>query len=198
MTIKEGPFPTPNRTGDIPLEEAIQSRRSVRSYQSTPIEFSLLGQILWAAQGLRDPRGYRNAPSAGALYPLELYVVSQEGIFHYQINQHALKRDREGDFRSSLMQAALDQEFILQAPLTIVITAVPSRTISKYGEVRSPRYVDFEVGHVAQNVMLQASVMGLGSVPVGAFRDEEVARILELDQDSIPLYLIPIGYPAEG
>jgi len=197
MTITIGSLPPPQQDGSVSLEKAIWMRSSVRSYRSQPIDNRLLSQILWAAQGLRPSSGHRNAPSAGALYPLELYVVSGEAISHYVVDDHSLEITRTGDYRSALMQAALDQEFITQAAITIVIAAVPERTANKYGEERSPRYIDFEVGHVAQNIMLQAAALGLGSVPVGAFNDVEVAKILELSGNSFPLYLVPIGYPAD-
>ena len=197
MTITIGSLPPPQQDGSVSLEKAIWMRSSVRSYRSQPIENRLLGQILWAAQGLRPSSGHRNAPSAGALYPLELYVVSGEAIFHYVVDDHSLEIIRSGDHRAALMHAGLDQEFITQAAITIVIAAVPERTANKYGEERSPRYIDFEVGHVAQNIMLQAAALGLGSVPVGAFNDVEVAKILELSGNSFPLYLVPIGYPAD-
>ena len=197
MTISAGALPPPRMDGERSLEEAIQMRRSVRSYLDQTIDNTFLSQILWAAQGVRRPSGYRNVPSAGARYPLELYVVSAEAISHYQVSNHSLEITRTGDHRAALMQAALDQEFILQAPMTIVIGAVPERTASKYGEKRSPRYIDFEAGHAAQNLMLQAAALGLGSVPVGAFNDEEVAQILDFPGNTIPLYLVPIGHPAE-
>jgi len=197
MTITIGSLPPPQQDGSVSLEKAIWMRSSVRSYRSQPIENRLLGQILWAAQGLRPSSGHRNAPSAGALYPLELYVVSGEAIFHYVVDDHSLEIIRSGNHRAALMHAGLDQEFITQAAITIVIAAVPERTANKYGEERSPRYIDFEVGHVAQNIMLQAAALGLGSVPVGAFNDVEVAKILELSGNSFPLYLVPIGYPAD-
>jgi SagB-type dehydrogenase family enzyme len=189
-------LPPPRRDSKVSLEKAIQLRRSVRSYRDKPITEDELGQILWAAQGLRDEHGYRNVPSAGALYPLELFTVAADGVSQYQPNTHSLVRSREGDFRQDLTRAALDQEFILQAPVTIVIAAVSERTAAKYGNERAPRYIDIEVGHAAQNMMLQAAALDLGSVAVGAFYDDQVATILELTKGTIPLYLVPIGYPA--
>lgn len=196
MTITNGALPPPRIDGDVSLEEAIWLRRSVRSYRDQTLDINSLSQILWAAQGVHRSSGYRNAPSAGARYPLELYIVSSDAIFHYVADDHSLEFSRKGDYRAALMQAALDQEFLLQAAITIVIAAVAERTVKKYGEQRSPRYIDFEVGHVAQNIMLQSSALGLGSVPVGAFKDVEIAKILDLPGNSSPLYLIPIGYPA--
>lgn len=195
--ITAGPLPMPRLEGEISLEKAIQLRCSVRSFQSQSLDATLIGQILWAAQGIRGSSGYRNAPSAGARYPLELYVLTAEAIFHYQVGNHSLEITRAGDHRAALMQAALDQEFILQAPVTIVIAAVPERTVNRYGKERSPRYIYLEVGHAAQNLMLQAAALGLGTVPVGAYNDEAVTQILALSGNTIPLYILPIGYPAE-
>jgi SagB-type dehydrogenase family enzyme len=177
------------------LEQAIQARRSVRSFLDQPIDDRALGQILWAAQGVREEHQYRNVPSAGALYPLELFTVAEDAISHYQPMTHSLLLVREGDYRPDLAYAALDQEFIYQASVTIVITAVPERTTVRYGDERGPRYIDIEVGHAAQNLMLQAAALNLGSVAVGAFHDDKVASILELTKGTVPLYLVPVGYP---
>jgi SagB-type dehydrogenase family enzyme len=196
MALEPGPLPPPRTKSDVSVEQAISKRHSVRSFQDMPIDAEALGQILWAAQGKRGISGYRNAPSAGALYPLELYVVTGDGFFHYDPRSHALEKLHEGDLREAITHAALDQEFMLQCPVTIVISAVPQRTLQKYGKDRSPRYIDFEVGHVAQNIMLQAVALNLGSVPVGAFNDNELSNKLGLTKDTIPLYLVPIGYPA--
>ena len=181
-------LPSPRKESDVSLEQAIQARRSVRSYLDRPIDEQTLSQILWAAQGLREENGYRNVPSAGALYPLELFTVSEDGI------SHSLVCVQEGDYRPALAHAALDQEFIHQASVTIVITAVPERTAVRYGDERAPRYIDIEVGHAAQNLMLQAAALNLGSVAVGAFHDDEVASILKLTKGMVPLYLVPVGY----
>jgi SagB-type dehydrogenase family enzyme len=187
-------LPSPRKESDVSLEQAIQARRSVRSYLDRPIDEQTLSQILWAAQGLREENGYRNVPSAGALYPLELFTVSEDGISHYQPSTHSLVCVQEGDYRPALAHAALDQEFIHQASVTIVITAVPERTAVRYGNERAPRYIDIEVGHAAQNLMLQAAALNLGSVAVGAFHDDEVASILKLTKGMVPLYLVPVGY----
>jgi SagB-type dehydrogenase family enzyme len=197
MTIGAGRLSSPRQDGDISLEKAIRIRRSVRAYQNRPVEETSLSQLLWAGQGLRPSSGFRNAPSAGGLHPLEIYTVLSHAIYHYQSRDHSLTLTRSGDLRGPLMHAALDQEFIAQAPLTIVITAVPERTAKKYGKERAPRYIDIEVGHVAQNLLLQAAALGLGSVPVGAFNDAEVTQILQLPSEIMVRYLLPIGYAAE-
>lgn len=196
MNALSKPLPVPRISGDVSVEHAIHVRQSIRSYQDHPLEEKDLGQLLWAAQGIRNAQGYRNVPSAGALYPLELYTVSAVAISHYLPADHSLINIMEGDFRLELARAALEQEFIAQAPVTIVFTAVPARTEVRYGKDRSPRYIDLEIGHAAQNLMLQAAALELGSVAVGAFHDEEVATLLALPKDTIPIYLVPVGYPA--
>lgn len=188
-------LPEPRTDGPCPLEEALQRRRSVRAFRHQSLTSFELSQLLWAAQGMTDPGGYRTAPSAGALYPLELYAVTPEGVYRYDSADHALARIREGDPRRRLHQAALSQEPVLHAPLILVVTAVYGRTEAKYGPERSPRYVHLEAGHAAQNVLLEAVCLGLGAVPIGAFHDADVQRVLDLPQDHHPLYLIPIGHP---
>jgi SagB-type dehydrogenase family enzyme len=154
-----------------------------------------ISQLLWSAQGITDASGNRPAPSAGATYPLELYLVNEDGVFRYIPQDHILHRVRDGDLRRDLYDASLEQEFILEAPATIVFTAVFARTEQRYGSARSPRYIHMEVGHAAQNVLLQAVALGLGAVPVGAYEDAHVSRVLDLPAEHIPLYLIPVGHP---
>lgn len=188
-------LPKPRTEGPISLEETLSKRRSVREFSSDPLSISEISQLLWAAQGITDFRGLRAAPSAGALYPLELYVLTQDGVFHYDVQAHALKTIIEGDLRQDLYRAALNQEAILQAPLTIVITAIYARIEVKYGGNRTPRYVHLEAGHAAQNILLQAVSLNLGAVPIGAFEDSRVQTVLDLPPDHEPLYLIPVGHP---
>ena len=156
-----------------------------------------LGQLLWAIQGTTHERGFRTAPSAGALYPLEIYLVTEEGIFHYEPEQHDLAVISRDNPSASLYRAALSQEAVRQAPAVFVVTAVYERTAQKYGDERSPRYVHLEAGHAAQNLLLQAVALNLGAVPIGAFQDEEVQAALELPADHKPLYLIPVGHPKD-
>ena len=188
-------LPQPRTEGLFSLEESLLRRRSVREFSSDLLSSSEISQLLWSAQGITDPRGFRTAPSAGALYPLELYVLTQKGVFHYDVQAHALNTLIEGDLRQDLYQAALNQEAILQAPLTIIITAIYARTEVKYGKARSPRYVHMEAGHAAQNILLQAVSLNLGAVPIGAFEDNRIQTVLGLPADHEPLYLIPVGYP---
>jgi SagB-type dehydrogenase family enzyme len=188
-------LPEPSTDGPLSLEGALVRRRSVREYSLEQLSISEISQLLWAAQGITNPRGYRTAPSAGALYPLEVYVVLEGGVFHYDPHAHNLTAVSAGDLRSDLYSVSLRQDAILNAPMVMVVTAVFSRTEAKYGRARSPRYVHLEAGHAAQNVLLQAVSLGLGAVPIGAFEDTRVQEVLGLPADHEPLYLIPIGHP---
>jgi SagB-type dehydrogenase family enzyme len=188
-------LPAPTLQGRVSLEETLAQRRSVREYADRPLTPAELGRLLWAAQGVTSPEGLRTAPSAGARYPLELYVVLPEGVYHYQPQGHRLRPHLAGDQRAALHAVTLRQDAVLQAPAVLVIAAVYERTAERYGAERTPRYVHMEVGHAAQNVLLQAVALGLGAVPVGAFYDEDVQRVLALPDDQAPLYLIPVGAP---
>ncbi len=186
-------LPQPDLTGNMSLEEAIQKRRSVRSFLSKALTPEQISQLLWSAQGITDKRGLRAAPSAGALYPLEIYLAKDDGLFHYVPGAHALEAIGKDDIREELARAALGQRFIAQAPISIVIAALGSRVTGRYG-LRGERYVDIEVGHAAQNVHLQAVALGLVSVPVGAFKDEAVNGLFGLPDDTEAVYIIPVGY----
>lgn len=188
-------LPAPARTGRTSLEETLSRRRSVREFSSKPLTEQELSQLLWAAQGITDPEGFRTAPSAGALYPLELYVVTAGGFFHYVPQGHRLQKLSESDLRPALFRAALQQQAVLEAPAVFVIAAVYDRTAQKYGRERSPRYAHMEAGHAAQNLLLQAVALNLGAVPVGAFDDAQVHKVLSLPTEERPLYLIPAGHP---
>ena len=190
-------LPEPEKKGKISLEECIDKRRSTRQFNSRELTSEEISQILWAAQGITgESRGLRAAPSAGALYPLELYVVTQKGVHHYIPEDHKMELYKSGDFRKQLSGAALSQPWVENAPMDLVITAVYQRVTQKYGE-RGIRYTHMEAGHAAQNIHLQAVALGLGSVPVGAFRDESVKNTLSLPDDHEPLYIIPVGEPEE-
>jgi SagB-type dehydrogenase family enzyme len=189
------PLPSPRLDGPVSLEETLGRRRSVRFFGSDPVSGADLSQLLWAAQGITDPSGKRTAPSAGALYPLETYAVTPDGIFHYEPVAHALALVRSGDHRDDLYNAALMMDSVRRAPLTIALAAVYARTEAKYDRERAPRYVHLEAGHAAQNILLQAEALGLGAVPLGAFFDDEVGEVLGLSSDQIPLYLVSVGRP---
>jgi SagB-type dehydrogenase family enzyme len=181
------------------LEHLLSQRRSVRAFRSEALNLSQLGQLLWAAQGVTNPQGYRTAPSAGALYPLELYVVAGSvqgltaGVYHYYPGQHRLVNTTRGDLRKSLAQAALQQPWVEHAPAVLIIGAVFERTMQKYGK-RGVRYAHIEAGSVAQNVYLQAQALHLGTVVVGAFDDAAVADIVRLADEVDPLILMPVGF----
>jgi SagB-type dehydrogenase family enzyme len=191
-------LPEPAYDSDTSVEKALLERRSVRTYKEGFLTLSELGQLLWAAQGITDPTGKRTAPSAGALYPLEIYIVvgQVEGlgpaIYKYRPESHALTKMTDGDQRKALSRAAVDQEYVSQGAIDIVITAVYERVTGKYGE-RGVRYTHLEAGHAAQNVCLEVVSLGLGAVTIGAFDDDEVRKILSAPDDEEPLYIIPVG-----
>ena len=187
-------LPAPRLEGDASLEETIAGRRSVREFTDEPLSLEEISQLLWAAQGITDPRGLRSAPSAGALYPLELYLAVAEGVYYYQPPAHALHVVWKEDRRRALWEAGLRQGALGEAPAIFVVTAVYERTEVKYGE-RAERYVQLEAGHAAQNILLQAVALELGAVPIGAFYDDQVQAALHLPADHNPLYLIPVGHP---
>ncbi|MGM0669576.1 MAG: SagB/ThcOx family dehydrogenase [Gemmatimonadota bacterium] len=208
------PLPEVTRDGSLSVERAIFQRRSIRSFAEEAVSMEAVGQILWACQGVTEPRdeapqgfswewmgGLRAAPSAGALYPLEVYVVAasvrglEAGVYRYLPTEHALELHREGDHREALWDAALRQTFILQAPFTLVMAAVMERTAAKYGD-RAERYVHMEVGAAGENVYLQAGSLELGTVFVGAFRDEEVGRVLGLPSGQRAFGIMPVGRPS--
>ncbi|HJX69587.1 MAG TPA: SagB/ThcOx family dehydrogenase [Dehalococcoidia bacterium] len=177
------------------VEETLEKRRSKRRFTPKELTWEQISQLLWAGQGMAGRR-YRTTPSAGALYPLEVYLVIKEGVYHYKPESHELEQILEGDVRPELCRAALNQEWIEEAPVNIVIAAIYQRMERGYGQ-RAARYVHIEVGHAAQNIHLEAVSLGLGSVPIGAFYDEQVQRVLSLPKNEQPLYIIPVGYPAE-
>ncbi len=187
-------LPPPVRKGRMSLEETLARRRSVREFSDKPLTESELSQLLWAVQGLTHPEGLRTAPSAGALYPLETYVAIAAGFYHYEPRKHQLKRLAERDLRPALYRTALEQEAVLEAPAVLVIAAVYERTAQKYGASRTPRYVHLEAGHAVQNLLLQAVALGLGAVPIGAFYDAQIQKVLSLPRDHEPLYLVPVGH----
>jgi SagB-type dehydrogenase family enzyme len=191
-------LPEPKYEGRMAVELALRERRSIREYQKAPLTLEEVSQLLWAAQGITHHWGLRTAPSAGALYPLEMNLVAGQltglpgGVYRYHPKGHELARVVEGDKRAELALAALGQSCVRDAAVVLVISAVYERTTRKYGD-RGIRYVHMEVGHAAQNVALQAVALNLGAVMVGAFRDAEVKRVLQLGTGEEPLYLLPVG-----
>ena len=197
------PLPKPRLDGGLPLVQAMKKRRSERDFTSQPLTQAQVSQLLWSAQGTTDESiGLRTAPSAGALYPLDIYLVVGEGgveglgagIYLYNPHQHSTRLLATGDFRERLAKACLRQMFIAQAPLCLVITAEYRRITEDYGD-RGMRYAHFEVGHVGQNIYLQAVALGLGTVAVGAFYEHAVSEALHLPDQHKPLYVMPVGYP---
>ena len=191
-------LPLPKTTGKMSLEEAIVNRESVRSFSKRQLTLEEISQLLWAAYGPRHVDSITGAsktvPSAGALYPMEIYIVSPNGVFHYFPSSHSLREISDKDLRSALSGAALWEEAIAQAAVNFVIACVYDRICWKYGE-RGMRYAHIEAGHIAQNIHLQAVCLGLGSVPIGAFNDTAVQKALYLPKDNIPIYIIPVGHP---
>ncbi len=192
-------LPPPLLKGKISLEEAILQRHSAREYLSLPLNLQQVSQLLWAAQGITEKESNRRAaPSAGATYPLEIYVVSGEveglapGVYKYYPSTHSLALHLSGDKRRSLSKAALNQRWVSEAPAALLISAVYARTTFRYGK-RGIRYVDMEAGHAAENLSLQCISLGLGSVVVGAFDDEKVKEVLNLPGEEEPLYILPVG-----
>lgn len=191
-------LPAPVETGGPSLDHVLRARRSRREFSSQPLDLAHTAQLLWAAQGVLDPGGRRTAPSAGALYPLETQLVALRvdglapGLYRYDPVAHALAPRVAGELAQRLHEAALWQDVVLRAAALIALSAVPERTRARYGE-RALRYVWLEAGHAAQNVYLQAAALDVGVVALGAFRDAELARVLELGPDEIPLYLLAAG-----
>ncbi len=190
-------LPKANVSGS--LEQALSKRRSVRDFSSKKLSLSKLAQLLWAAQGITHPQGYRTAPSAGALYPLELYIINgtiedlSAGVYHYEPHKHRLIQIHNGDHRDALAIAALSQTWIAGASAIVLFTAHYSRTMNKYAE-RGRRYVHIEAGHAAQNLFLQAEALGLSTVIVGAFDDQQVSEVSGIPAKAEPLLLMPVGY----
>jgi SagB-type dehydrogenase family enzyme len=199
--VNEGitiPLPQPAYDSEISIEEALLKRRSVSEYSEGALTLQQVGQLLWAAQGITDPSGKRTAPSAGALYPLEVYVVTGNvegvtpGVYKYKADSHSLVKIVDGDRRASLASAANGQKKVGRGAIAIVITAVYDRTKQRYGD-RGERYVQLEAGHAAQNIYLQAVSLNLGTVTVGDFDDSAVRQILNTSNDETPLYVMPVG-----
>ena len=187
------PEPSTPETGS--LEDAVAARRSVRDFDPRALTEAQVGQLLWAAQGVTDPSGLRAAPSAGATYPLEVYVVTAEWAARYVPGEHALVEHLDGDHRRAVTYTAFGQVWMADAPLIVVFTAVEARTAERYGD-RGARYVLIEIGHAAQSLLLQATAVDLVATPVGAFEAAALSRALALPDEHVPIYLVPVGHPA--
>ncbi|MFH0940894.1 MAG: SagB/ThcOx family dehydrogenase [Candidatus Omnitrophota bacterium] len=186
-------LPQPSRKGGVSLEESIEQRRSVRAFSQKDLTLQQISQLLWSAQGLTGNGSFRSAPSASALYPLEIYLATKDGLFHYETSNHTIEVVTHDDIRKQLAVASFGQGFVEEAPADIIICAEYARVGNKYG-TRAERYVHMEAGHAAENLHLQAVALGLGSVPVGAFDDKAVKKACMLPKEYEPLYIIPVGY----
>jgi SagB-type dehydrogenase family enzyme len=194
-------LPARVKTGGMPLAAALELRRTVRRFASRPLDLGQISQLLWSAGGVSDSRGHRTSPSAGATYPLDLYLVVGErgvedlpaGVYHYQVEAQALTPVAPGDVRAAVARACLHQGWMAQAPVLVVITGEYRRCTGRYGE-RGVRYTHMESGNVSQNVFLAAEALGLGAGIVGAFEDQALARVLKLPPAHEPLLIMPVGY----
>ena len=195
-------LPEQKTKGLVSLEAALASRRTHRSFQEKPLLLEELAQLLWAAQGITGANGtFRAAPSAGALYPLDLYAVVgeasvkglDEGIYRYLPSQHGLEQVASTDLRAEMAQACLRQTWMAGASVSLVLTTEYGRIEGKYG-TRGRRYALIEVGHAAQNIFLQAEALGLGAGIVGAFDDAGLAKALHLPRAHEPLIVMPVGH----
>lgn len=194
-------LPAPALKSQVSVEEALKARRTVRRFASRGLDLKQVAQLLWAADGVSDPQGHRTAPSAGATYPLELYLVVGErgvadlapGVYRYRVADHALEPVVAGDLRAAVARAALHQTWMAAAPVIVVIAAEYRRCTNRYGE-RGLMYTHMEAGNVSQNLFLAAETLGLGAGIVGAFEDRGLAQVLQLPQAHEPLLVMPVGY----
>jgi SagB-type dehydrogenase family enzyme len=194
-------LPPPAIKGGMPLAEALQSRRTVRHFATRPLDLAQVSQLLWGADGLSDSRGLKTSPSAGATYPLDLYLVVGErgvtalpaGIYRYEVAAHVLTPLTRGDFRAQVAQACLHQAWMTEAPMMVVITGEYRRCTARYGQ-RGIRYTHMETGNVSQNLFLVAESLRLGAGIVGAFEDQALAQVLKLPPAHEPLLVMPVGY----
>ncbi len=199
-------LPEPSHTSETSIEEALLNRRSVRQFTDESLSVNEVSQLLWAAYGVTKryaPKklrgGMKTAPSAGALYPLELYLAAwnvqglDPGIYIYEPDGHMLYPVKEGDFHEELGTACLDQDWVTNAPASIIWSAVYERTTSKYGSRGRARYVPMDLGHSAENVYLQVQSMGMGTVAIGAFDDLQLQILTGMTREEEPLYVMPLG-----
>lgn len=193
-------LPPPRLKGELSVEEAIYKRKSARRFSPTPISIQEVAQLLWAAYGTIDNR--RTIPSAGATYPLEIYLAASRveeldpGVYKYLTRRHALELVKKGDVADRLAAACSYQMIVERAAANVVIAALSRRTTAMYGE-RGIRYVLLEAGHAGQNIYLQAEALNLRTVAIGAFNDSEVRFILGMPRELVPIYVFPVGKPRE-
>lgn len=202
-TGKTVALPGPRHKGKISVEEAIYKRRAVRKYRKEPLSLADTAQILWASAGstIDGLTGATRAyPSAGASYPIEVYLVSGKvagldpGLYRYNWEKHSITMIKAGDFRDALSLASMGQEMIKYAPISIILSAKYGKTTNRYGDRGRARYVPMDAGSIGQNIHLQTEALGLGTVIIGAFKDPAVKSIIGYE-DETPLYIMPIGKP---
>ena len=207
ISAQEIQLPAPRLESNFSIEEVMSKRRSHRNFVKSAISLKDLSQVLWAAYGITKPvdsraifrGGFRTAPSAGATFPLDVYAIVgkvndlEPGVYKYISGGHKLLKIIDDDVRAGLAKAALNQEMIEDAPASLFFTAIFERTIQRYGDRGRERYVCMEMGHVGQNVYLQAEALGLGTCAIGAFNDKMVAEVMHLSSEEEPLYIMPIG-----
>ncbi len=187
------PLPAPRLTGGPALDDVLARRRSCRALGGPALAPGELGQLLWAAQGVSEPaQGLRTAPSAGAAFPLVVHVVAADGVRRYDPATHALRLLTAADRRAELARAAFDQDSVRSAAASFVLVAIVARTRARYG-TRAERYVTLEAGHAAQNLLLEATALGLAAVPVGAFDDAAVRAVVGEPPGATPRYIVPVG-----
>ena len=201
-------LPSPDTEGKMSVEKAMANRRSQRRYQDREVSAVQLSQILWAAYGVTEPNtdraflrgGFRTAPSAGGLYPFDIYVAVgkvrgiEPGVYKFISEEHKIVQMIDKDVRADLREAALGQAMVEEAPVVLVYSAIFSRMTGKYGDRGRERYVCIDLGHSAQNVYLQAEALRLGTCAIGAFVDRRIRSVLQLSEEEEPLYLMPVGY----
>jgi SagB-type dehydrogenase family enzyme len=190
-------LPAPDLTGAIGLEQTLVERRSGREFASVELTLDVIGQLLWAGQGITDEQGHRTAPSAGALYPLELYAVTATDVLHYVPEGHRVESRSDTTSLAGLGDLAFGQDFLSSAPVVLVVVGVDARTEAEYGALAAD-FVEREAGHATQNILLQATALDLAAVPVGGFDGARTARLLALPPGHDVLYLVPVGEPAVG
>jgi len=191
-------LPKPLVKGKMTVEESLAARRSERTFTDKGIHINEAAQLLWAAQGVNDHRGYRTAPSAGATFPLTTYLVAgnvaglKQGVYRYLPHSHALAMVKADDVREDLARAALGQWVVERAPAVIIFCAAYAKTTGRYGK-RGEMYVHMEAGHAGQNIYLQSAALGLGTVAVGAFNEDAVAAAIACSRAETPVYIFPVG-----
>jgi SagB-type dehydrogenase family enzyme len=197
-------LPSPELTGNLSVEAAIQNRRSVRKYSNQSVTLSNISQVLWSAQGITDSQNQlRSVPSAGQVYPLEVYVIAgpnvsglQEGVYHYVPSNNTLEMFMSGDLRDNLSTIADGQPWVKQAPLDILITGNYRKMINKYPDTQlSTRFVNLEAGHAGENIYLQSEALGLVTVSLGSFNSNKLSQSFELPSNETPIYIYPVGHP---